>query len=141
VFIVAAFTGLRLSELRGLRWADVDCAKRTIHVRRNIPQHGVKRVPKSGKVRSVPLVDRAAEVLDDLSRRGDWTGDADLAGCEQRLLDDREEAMAYPGAEGSLCTNDSLRGGRSRSCSCACKEQRARSGHGVARTKRCAPAR
>jgi integrase len=62
-----------------LRWADVDFAKRTIHARRNILQHGVKRVPKSGKVRSVPLVDRAAEVLDDLSRRGDWTGGSDLA--------------------------------------------------------------
>ena len=73
IFLVAAYTGLRLGELRGLRWADVGFAKRTVHVRRNIPAHGVERVPKSGKVRSVPLVDRAAEVLDGLSRRGDWT--------------------------------------------------------------------
>jgi integrase len=78
IFIVAAFTGLRLGELRGLRWADVDFAKETIHVRRNIPQHGVERVPKSGKVRSVPLADRAAEVLDALSRRDDWTAEADF---------------------------------------------------------------
>jgi integrase len=78
IFIVAAFTGLRLGELRGLRWADVDFAKETIHVRRNIPQHGVERVPKSGKVRSVPLADRAAEVLDAPSRRGHWTADADF---------------------------------------------------------------
>jgi integrase len=78
IFVVAAFTGLRLGEIRGLRWADVDFGKSTIHVRRNIPQHGVERVPKSGKVRSVPLADRAAEVLDGLSRRGDWTSDADF---------------------------------------------------------------
>ena len=78
IFLVGAFTGLRLGELRGLRWADVDFAKRTVHVRRNIPQHGVERVPKSGKVRSVPLVDRAAEVLDAFSRRGDWTSEADF---------------------------------------------------------------
>jgi integrase len=78
VFIVAAFTGLRLGELRGLRWADVDFDKRTIHVRRNIPQHGVERVPKSGKVRSVPIVDRVVEVLDGLSCRDDWTSDADF---------------------------------------------------------------
>jgi integrase len=78
IFVVAAYTGLRLGELRGLRWADVAFAKSTIHVRRNIPQHGVERVPKSGKVRSVPLADRAAEVLDGLSRRGDWTSDADF---------------------------------------------------------------
>lgn len=78
IFIVAAFTGLRLGELRGLRWADVDFTKGTVHVRRNIPQHGVERVPKSGKVRSVPLADRAAEVLDALSRRNHWTSDADF---------------------------------------------------------------
>jgi integrase len=71
-------TGLRLGELRGLRWADVAFAKATVYVRRNIPQHGVERVPKSGKVRSVPLADRAAEVLDALSRRNHWTSDADF---------------------------------------------------------------
>jgi integrase len=69
IYIVGAYTGLRLGELRGLRWADVDFGKRTVLVRRNIPQPGVEKVPKSGKVRSVPLVDRAAEVLDGLSRR------------------------------------------------------------------------
>jgi len=42
------------------------------------PQHRVGRIPKGGKVRSVPLADRAAEVLDALTRRGDWTGEADL---------------------------------------------------------------
>jgi integrase len=78
VFLVAAFTGLRLGELRGLRWADVDFAKRTIHVRRNIPQHGVERVPKSGKVRSMPLADRPGEVLDGLSRREHWTSAEDF---------------------------------------------------------------
>jgi integrase len=77
VFVIAAFTGLRLGELRALRWRDIDFAKRVIHVRRNLPEHGVERVPKSGTVRSVPLVDRAAQVLDALSRREDWTGELD----------------------------------------------------------------
>jgi integrase len=58
IYIVGAYTGLRLGELRGLRWADVDFGKRTVLVRRNIPQHGVEKVPKSGKVRSVPLAVR-----------------------------------------------------------------------------------
>ena len=31
----AAFTGLRLGELRALRWRDVDWAKRYVHVRRS----------------------------------------------------------------------------------------------------------
>src|SRR4051812_1163762 len=35
IFTVAAFTGLRLGELRALRWRDIDFAKRIVHVRRN----------------------------------------------------------------------------------------------------------
>jgi integrase len=35
IFTVAAFTGLRLGELRALRWMDVDFAGRVVHVRRN----------------------------------------------------------------------------------------------------------
>jgi len=77
VFVAAAFSGLRLGELRALRWTDVDFEKRLLHVRRNLPAHGVERAPKSGLVRSVPMVDRAAEVLDALSRRDRWTGDFD----------------------------------------------------------------
>jgi integrase len=77
VFVVAAYTGLRQGELCALRWGDVDFAKRLVHVRRNLPAHGVEREPKSGTVRSVPLVDRAAAVLDRLSRRERWTGEHD----------------------------------------------------------------
>jgi integrase len=67
--IVAAFTGLRLGEVRALRWRDVDFAGATVHVRRNLPHGGIEKAPKSGKVRSVPLIDQAAAELDRLSRR------------------------------------------------------------------------
>ncbi len=77
VFTVAAFTGLRLGELRALRWGDVDFTGRAILVRRNLPSHGVERAPKSGKVRSVPRIDQAARELDRLSRRGDFTAGDD----------------------------------------------------------------
>jgi integrase len=73
LFTVAAFTGLRLGELRALRWRDVDFAKRILHVRRNHPAGGVEGDPKSGKVRSVPLIDQAARALDGLSRRAHFT--------------------------------------------------------------------
>ena len=33
LLLTAIFTGLRASELRGLRWADVDLDKRELHVR------------------------------------------------------------------------------------------------------------
>ena len=35
LILVAAFTGLRLGELRGLRWRDVDFANQLVHVRRS----------------------------------------------------------------------------------------------------------
>jgi integrase len=73
VIIVAAFTGLRLGELRALRWMDVDFAGATIHARRNRPGSYSEKAPKSGKVRSLPLVDEAARALDALSRREHYT--------------------------------------------------------------------
>ena len=66
IYITAAFTGLRMGELRALRWIDVDFANRIVHVRRNHVRdaHGA---PKSQRVRSVPMTDQvAAVVLDGL---------------------------------------------------------------------------
>lgn len=83
VFTVAAFTGLRLGELRALRWADVDFAKHTIFVRRNLPAGGAEGPPKSGKVRSVPLIDDAARELERLSRREHFTGPDDRVFCTE----------------------------------------------------------
>ncbi len=77
LFRVAAFTGLRLGELRALRWSDVDFSKRLVHVRRNFT-HGAEQTPKSGRVRSVPLIDQAAKALDGLSRRALFTAPGDL---------------------------------------------------------------
>jgi integrase len=71
--LVAAYTGLRTGELRALRWRDVDFAAATIHVRRNLPAGGEESAPKSGRVRSVPLIDDAARALDGLSRREHFT--------------------------------------------------------------------
>lgn len=78
---VAAFTGLRLGELRALRWDDIDFSGRMILVKRNLPNGGVERAPKSGKVRSVPLIDQAAVALDGLSRREMFTEPGDRVFC------------------------------------------------------------
>ena len=77
LFTVAAFTGLRLGELRALRWRDVDFAGRIVHVRQNFVA-GEFTSPKGKRVRSVPLIDQAAVALDGLSRRGRFVGDDDL---------------------------------------------------------------
>jgi integrase len=82
IFKVAAFTGLRLGELRALRWRDVDFAKQTVHVRGSYT-HNLQGPPKSGKVRSVPLIDQASTALDGLSTREHFTEPDDLVFCSE----------------------------------------------------------
>ena len=81
VFIVAAFTGLRMGELRALRWRDVDFAAHVIRVRSSYA-NGVTTTPKSGKLRSVPLVDAAAEWLARLDRERASHDDGQLVFAE-----------------------------------------------------------
>lgn len=50
VYAVAAFAGLRMGEIRALRWRDVDFANGTLHVRASYT-HNRLRTPKSGKSR------------------------------------------------------------------------------------------
>ena len=77
IFLTAAFAGLRLGELRALRWCDLDFAKRLVHVRRSdvLREAGP---PKSGRVRSVPMVDDLADVLTELRSRERFTDEDDF---------------------------------------------------------------
>ncbi len=77
IFLTAAYAGLRLGELRSLRWRDLDFGKRLIHVRHSYVMRN-EDAPKSGRVRSVPMIDQVAVALDQLSRRNGWTGEEDL---------------------------------------------------------------
>lgn len=60
--ICAFRSGLRMGELLGLRWEDVDFERRQLSVRRSIV-HGIVASPKSNKVRHVPLSDDLLEAL------------------------------------------------------------------------------
>jgi integrase len=60
-----------------LRWRDVDFAGQLVHVRRNL-RRAQGRMPKRKLARAVPLVDQAARVLDNLSRRERFTDPGDL---------------------------------------------------------------
>jgi integrase len=54
--LTAIFTGLRASELRGLRWQDVDLKKAELHVRQRADKRGTMGAPKSAAGdRTVPL--------------------------------------------------------------------------------------
>ena len=56
LLITAIFTGLRSSELRGLRWEDVDLERRALHVRQRADEFGAIGRPKSeAGEREIPL--------------------------------------------------------------------------------------
>jgi integrase len=62
VLLVALKAGLRLGELIGLQWTDLDWQRSTLHVRRTI-WRGVEGLPKGGRERAVEL---PASVVDAL---------------------------------------------------------------------------
>ncbi len=74
LFLTAAMTGLRRGELVALRWRDIDFPGQAMRVRANY-SHGELVTPKSGKVRSVPMVPEVAQALARLGQREYFTGD------------------------------------------------------------------
>ena len=78
---VAAYTGLRQGELRALRWSDVGDG--VITVSRALSA-GVESGTKGGRVRHVPLVPQAADALERLRERDDFTASDELVFCSWR---------------------------------------------------------
>jgi integrase len=104
IIVVAADTGLRLGERRhcvGTR----RLRDGQPFVRRNLPSHGDEKEPKSYRIRSLPLIDQAAVVLDSLSRREHFTDPGDRVFCSPT---------------GSPFDDGGVRDGRSRRSSCCC---------------------
>lgn len=93
--LVAAFTGLRAGELRALRWRDISFERSAIRVARNHPVGGEEDAPKSGSVRSVPLMDHAAAALDGLSRRARFTDPDSLVFCDEAGEKLTEDALRH----------------------------------------------
>jgi integrase len=97
----AAYTGLRLGELRALRWRDIDWTGAVVHVRRNAPTSAPagekEKAPKSGRARTVPLSDAAARTAEALSRRGQWTqpGDRVFPSPSGEAIDDGKVRDAF----------------------------------------------
>jgi integrase len=67
---IALHTGLRLGELFGLRWQDIDFENRQLTVRQSIV-NGVVGVPKNYRERTIPLTADAIVALVALPRRGE----------------------------------------------------------------------
>lgn len=87
LLLTAIFTGLRASELRGLRWQDIDLKKGELHVRQRADRYRVIGPPKTEKgERTVPL----PPIL--ISTLREWK----LA-CPKGSLD-----LAFPNGDGNV---------------------------------------
>ena len=64
MLLTGALTGLRVSELRGLRWRDVDLKKNELHVRQRADRYNDMGAPKSESSRRiVPFGPKVANTL------------------------------------------------------------------------------
>jgi integrase len=80
VILAAAMSGLRQSELLGLRWRDVDWTAQRLRVRNTFVrgEHSGEGKSDRSTSRSVPMATRLAAELDRWSRRTAWGGDDQL---------------------------------------------------------------
>jgi integrase len=76
--LTAAMTGMRLGELRALRWQDLDMAAMKVRVRQSyvLGQYGTPKSRRSA--RAIPLASRLVAELDEHHRATVWNGDGDL---------------------------------------------------------------
>jgi len=82
LLVAAAFTGMRSSELRGLRWGDIDFETKVVHVRRRADARRTIGDPKSAAgTRTIPLIDLVANALRTHRVASTWAGADDYAFC------------------------------------------------------------
>jgi integrase len=60
LLLTVIFTGLRASELRGLRWFNIDLTKRVLHVRERADEYKQLGRPKSGSGDGLCLCHRSS---------------------------------------------------------------------------------
>lgn len=93
IFLVAAFTGLRMGELIALRWRDVDFDGEALHVHGSYSL-GTLTAPKSGLTRTIPM---AEQVI------------AALKAQKRRLPSAEREDLVFPGERGEYLDCSALR--------------------------------
>lgn len=101
VIATAVFTGLRLGELLGLTWADVDLDAGLVHVRRQLDRTGAGRVPPKTPqaVREVGLMPALVKTLRAHREQSFARGHAkpeDYVFAPRRVLDRAQELAVLP---------------------------------------------
>jgi len=99
LLLTAIFTGLRASELRGLRWSDVDLAGKVIHVHQRADRFNAIGRPKSlAGERTVPMLPLLVNVLREwrlvCPKRATGT---DVKGKPVKVLD-----LVFPNGQGNV---------------------------------------
>lgn len=100
MILMAVFCGLRASELRGLRWQDVDLDKREIHVRQRADRYNEIGRPKSeSSERTIPAPPMVINALKEwkLVCPKRVTGEKDDAGAPIMVLD-----LVFPNGTGKV---------------------------------------
>jgi integrase len=111
LLLTAALTGLRASELRGLRWEDVDLARGRLSVKQRADRYGDIGRPKSASgERTLPIGDMVINTLREWKlrcpRKGGLvfpTGTGTIenhSNIAQRILDPAQIAAGIVGADG-----------------------------------------
>jgi integrase len=99
ILLTAIFTGLRASELRGLRWTDVDLEKRELHVRQRADRYSTIGKPKSESgERTVPLPPIVVNTLRE------WKGPRAVAGLTDAppVCPKSEKGLVFPTGAGNV---------------------------------------
>ena len=79
---LAGYAGLRLGEIRGLTWADVDFGANAIYVRRSLLDDGTPKAPKTAAgVRTIPMLPALRRLLAAWKLRSPRTHPTNLVIC------------------------------------------------------------
>lgn len=66
--MLGCLCGMRLGEVRGLQWGDIDFEKGIIDIRHNYTVYDGLKEPKAGSFRKVPIVDSLSEALQSVKK-------------------------------------------------------------------------